>query len=254
MGLSGRLSLLFKGKTNAALDRFEDPREVFDYAYVQQQELLLRVRRGLVEVASSKIQLERQSEKLRNGIPRLEEQAERALTLGREDLARIVLQRKHTTLAELESLESQISEVGEEEARLTEAQQQLAARLDEFRTRRTTLRARYTAAEARVRVTESLGGISGDLAELNLALGRAEEKTERLQARATALDSLIDADALALPLVGGDGVEHELRRLATGQAAEEELAALKARVASEERDGDSGAEEPTHEIEADPEG
>ena len=254
MGLFGRLSLLFKGKTNAALDRFEDPREVFDYAYVQQQELLLRVRRGLVEVASSKVQLERQSERLQNGIPRLEDQAERALELGREDLARIVLQRKHTTLAELDSLKSQISEVGEEEARLTEAQQQLAARLDEFRTRRTTVRARYTAAEARVRVAESLGGISGDLAELNLGLGRAEEKTERLQARATALDSLIDADALSLPVVGGDGVEHELRRLATGQAAEDELAALKARVMVGESEGNSDPEMPTQKPQADLEG
>lgn len=92
---------------------------------VQQQEFLLRVRRGLVEVASSKVQLERQSEKLRTGIPRLEDQAERALSLGRDDLARIVLQRKHTTLAGLESLESHVSEIGEEEARLTEAQQRL---------------------------------------------------------------------------------------------------------------------------------
>lgn len=103
-------------------------------------------------------------------------------------------------------------------------------------------------------MTESLGGISGDLAELNLALGRAEEKTERLQARSTALDSLIDADALAVPLVGGDGVEDELRRLASGQAAEEELATLKARVASGKPEEDSGTGESSHEIEVDLEG
>lgn len=230
MGLLRRISLLFRTKSGAALDRLEDPRQTFDYAYGQQQELLLKVQRGLVEVASSKVLLERQAKKLHAGVPRLEEQADRALSLGREDLARVALQRKQTTLAELEGLETQVAEVGEEEARLSQAQQQLAARIEEFRTRRTVVSARYTAAESRVRVAEALGGISGELAELNLALGRAEEKTERLQARASALDSLIDADALALPATGGDKLERELRQLATGQAAEKELAALKARA------------------------
>jgi phage shock protein A len=221
-----RVSLLFKTKTSATLGRLEDPRQTMDYAYEQQQELLLKVRRGLVDVATSKVQLEQQSTRLRDGIPRLEEQARRALALGREDLARLVLQRKHAALEELDGLERHVAEVGAEEAQLSHAQQQLASRLDEFRTRRTVLAARYTAAQSRVRATEAVGGISGELAELNLALGRAEEKTEQLQARASALDALLDADALSLPLTGGDNVERELRRLAAAKAAEEELAEL----------------------------
>ena len=227
MGLSARILLLGKSKTSAALDRIEDPRETLEYGYQQQQELLVKVRRGLVEVATSKAQLQQQSTRLRERVPQCEIQAERALEAGREDLALAALERKHAALAELESLDQQVVEVGREEERLAAAQQQLATRIDEFRTRRSVLSARYNAAQARVRVSEALGGISGEMAELSLALGRAEEKTERLQARAYALDALIDADLLASPWGEGDPIAGELRQLVSGQAAEAELATLK---------------------------
>ena len=227
MGLWSRFALLFRSKTTAALDRAEDPRETFDYAYVQQQELLRKVRQGLVEVATSKAQLEHQTRKLQEGIPRMEDQARRAVGAGREDLARIALQRRQTAVAELQDLEGQVAEVAQEQEKLAATEQALGLRIEEFKSRRSVMSARYTAAEAQVRVNEALTGVSGELAELGMALGRAEEKTERMQARAAALDALMDPGALSLPLGGGDKVERELREIASGQAIEDQLAALK---------------------------
>jgi phage shock protein A len=86
----------------------------------------------------------------------LEVQARRALAGGREDLARMALQRKQTSLDELDGLERQLAEMEQEEERLTLGQQQLAGRIEEFRTRREAMVARYTAAEAQVRVNEAL--------------------------------------------------------------------------------------------------
>ena len=60
MGLWSRMRLLFRAKASSALDRAEDPRQVLDYAYSQQQQLLVTLRKGLVEVATSKQQLELQ--------------------------------------------------------------------------------------------------------------------------------------------------------------------------------------------------
>lgn len=230
MGLLNRVLLLGKTKTSAALDRIEDPRQVMDFAFAQQQELLVKVKRGLVEVATSKAQLVRQARRLHERIPQCEAQAAQALELGRDDLALGALQRKQVALAELEALETQVAEVGEEEARLAAVQQTLAVRIEEFRSRRNVMSARYTAAGARVRVNEALGGISGEMAELGLALGRAEEKTERLQARASALDSLIDADLLLPAWSDGEPVAAELRRLGATHAAETELIALRLQI------------------------
>ena len=226
MGLWSRIMLLFRTNANAALDRAEDPRLTFDYAYAQQQELLRKVREGLVEVATSKRQLEHQTRKILESIPRLEEQARRAVGVGREDLARTALQRRQTAVTELEDLQKHVTEVAQEESRLTSTEQALSARIEEFRAHRQVMTARYSAAEAQVHVQEALTGVSGELADLGVALGRAEEKVERMQARASALGELVEPGALSLP-VGGDAVERELRRITGDRAIEEQLAAIK---------------------------
>lgn len=111
MSLWSRLSLLLHVKGTAALERAEDPREVLGYADEQQQELLRRVKQGLIEVAISKRQLQQQVATLDARVPRLEDQAKRALAAGREDLARLALERKQRAFTELESLEPQVAEV-----------------------------------------------------------------------------------------------------------------------------------------------
>jgi phage shock protein A len=224
-----RLKLIFSTKASSAMDRAEDPRQVLDYAYTQQQLLLVKLRQGLVEVATSKQQLERQSKKLEARVPQLEDQAKRALGAGRDDLARIALERKRSAVAELEGLSAQIAEVGAEEKRLAAQERSLRLRIEEFRTHRDVVSARYSASEAEVKVKEALSGVSGELAELGMAVGRAEEKADRLQSRAKALDSLVDIGALE-PAGGGHYVENELKRLTSGAEIDDELERLKAEI------------------------
>jgi len=229
MGIWSRLKLIFATRASSAMDRAEDPRQVLDYAYTQQQLLLVKLRQGLVEVATSKQQLERQSKKLEARVPQLEDQARRALGAGRDDLARIALERKRSAAAELEGLSTQIAEVGAEEKRLAGQERSLQVRIEEFRTHRDVVSARYSASEAEVKVKEALSGVSGELAELGMAVGRAEEKADRLQSRAKALDSLVDIGALE-PVGGGDYVENELKRLTSGAEIDDELERLKAEI------------------------
>jgi phage shock protein A len=233
MNIFSRIRIFFSSKTNAALDRIEDPRDTLDYGYERQRELQQKVKQGLIEVVTSRRQLEAQTKKLNACVPQLEEQAQRALASDREDLARMALQRKQTCLAELTRLETQLAEVAKEEHKLTMAEQQFAQRLDTFRTRRNALSAQYIAAEAQVRIHEVLGSVSDESAELGMALERAEEKITRMQARASALDALIENGSLT-PLVGEDTVERELQELAASKAVEDELAALKAKLVAEE--------------------
>ncbi|HIC68516.1 MAG TPA: PspA/IM30 family protein, partial [Candidatus Latescibacteria bacterium] len=230
-----RLLMVFKAKANSALDRVEDPRQMMDYAYEEQKQLLVKTKRGLVEVATSKALLQKQAETLRGKVHKVEDQARRALGAGREDLARIALERKHTITAQIVEMDQQVTEVGEDERRLTETEQQLAMRIEEFKTRRDVVSARYTAAKAQVRINEAFTGVSGEFADLSMALGRAVEKTERMQARAGAIGSLIESGALALPGEGSDRVEQELAKVTVERAIDDDMAALKAEL--EEGDG-----------------
>src|SRR5438477_12805948 len=95
-GVMKRMGMIFRAKANKALERAEDPRETLDYSYEKQLELLQKVKRGIVEVTTSKKRLELQAQKINDDSAKLDDQARRALGAGREDLARVVLQRKAT--------------------------------------------------------------------------------------------------------------------------------------------------------------
>jgi len=229
MGIWSRVRLLLNTEVSSALDQAEDPRQVLDYAYNQQQQLLITLRRGLVDVATSKQQLEHQARRLETRIPQLDDQARRAVEAGRDDLARVALERKRLALSEVEGLTKQIAEVESDKQRLADQERTLQVRVEQFRTHREVVSARYTAAEAEVRLKESLAGVSGELAELSMAVGRAEEKADRLQARARAIDSLVDLGSFP-PIGGGDFVEAELLRITVSKEIDDELAKIKSEV------------------------
>jgi phage shock protein A len=222
-----RIRLILNARASAAVDRAEDADSLLDYAYAQQQEMLCGVRRGLVDVATAKHQLERQASGLREQSRRFDEQARKAVASGREDLARRALAQKHATERQAAALDPQLAEVVEDERRLMSTERELTLRVDEFRQQRQMLKARHAAADAQVRITELLGGVSEEFAELHMAVGRVEERTDRLRARATALDALLESGVLEAP--GGEVrlIERELDRLEIERAVEAELAALR---------------------------
>ena len=229
MGFWERLSLLFKIRTSAELDRMEDPREVMDYAVHEQEAFLQTVRRGLVDVATAKQQLAQQVKASDARIPRLEEQARQAVAAGREDLARMALNRKQTAVYELEGLELQLAELEDEERKLIAAEQQIADRVASFRIHKEASAARYTAAETQVKIGETMSGVSGELGELSLALGRAEERTRQMIARASALDALMAGGSFGLTMLQSeDMIERELRQISATTSVDQELASLKA--------------------------
>ena len=122
MGLVSRFTTVVKSKMNRLLDRAENPQETLDYAYERQLDSLRQVKQGLVEVTTAKRRLEYQAEKVKADIPKVEEQARQAMTLGREDLARISLQRKQAAILELDGLEQQIGGMELEQDKLAQAE------------------------------------------------------------------------------------------------------------------------------------
>jgi phage shock protein A len=88
MGIGRRIAQLYEVKVNALLDRAEDPREALDYSYARQQELLLRIRRAITEVAAARTRAQMQESRLRRTAARLQRQARQAAAAGRDELAR----------------------------------------------------------------------------------------------------------------------------------------------------------------------
>ena len=229
MGVMARMSTVVKAKMNRLLDRAEDPGETLDYAYEKQREMLQNVKRGIVEMVTTKRRLQLQAEKVRSSIVNVENQARQAMAAGREDLARLALQRKQTALIELDGLDEQIAQLEVEQDKLTHAEQRLVAKVDAFRSRKEIIKAQYNAAQAQVRIGSALSGISEEMGDVQLAVERAEDKTENLRAKAGAIDELAESGVLdnQLTIGGSDPLSRELSQLTAEQNVEDELAALR---------------------------
>jgi phage shock protein A len=230
MSLMKRISLIFRSKANKALDRAEDPRETLDYSYQRQIEMLSKVRRGVADVATSRKRVELQVNQLEQQSQKLHDQAQKALSMGREDLAREALTRKSGLTGQISDLKAQQAQLQGEEEKLTLASQRLQAKVEAFRTKKETIKATYTAAEAQTRINEAFSGISEEMGDVGLAVQRAEDKTAQMQARAGAIDELIASGALedASAIGQGDDIARELEAMSKDSDVEAELAALKA--------------------------
>src|SRR5436305_4088614 len=227
MGMGRRLALIFKAKANKVLDKHEDPRETLDYSYEKQLELLTKVRRGVADVATSRKRLELQMQQLQASADKLQSQAQQAVQAGRDDLAREALTRRAAVNQQIADLSTQHAQLQGEEEKLTTASQRLQAKVDSFRTRKETIKATYTAAEAQTKIGEAMSGISEEMGGVGLAMQRAEDKTQQMQARAGAVDELIASGALddaSQPLGHRDDIQAELDRVGAGNEVELELA------------------------------
>jgi phage shock protein A len=231
MSIGRRIATLFRVKANKALDRAEDPREMLDYSYEQQLEMVQKVRRGLADVATSRKRVGLQVSQLELSAGKLQDQAQRALAAGREDLARAALIRRAAAASQISDLQGQQASLQAEEDKLTLATQRLQAKVDAFRTRKETIKAAYTAAEAQTNIGEAVSGISEEMGDIGMAMQRAQDKTEQMQARAGALDELLASGVLPdATRPGRDDVQSQLDALAPGHDVDGELARMKAQL------------------------
>jgi phage shock protein A len=234
-GLGGRFSTVIKAKISRMLDRAEDPSETLDYGYQKQVELLQNVKKGIADVVTSKKRLQMQSTKLEQQVVKLDTQARQALSQGREDLARAALERKTVAQTELQSLDQQVKELETQQEQLTENEKRLRTKIEAFRTKKEVIKAQYSAAEAQVKISEAAHGVGEQMADVGLAIQRAEDKTEQMKARASAVEELEAAgtfEDITQLGPGQDDIDRELAQLGAGAQVEDELAKMKAELGS----------------------
>jgi phage shock protein A len=232
MTLFQRAHDIVAAKANKALDAAEKPDEMLDLSYEQMLDQITKVRRALVDIAASRKQIELQEQQLQHTLDHLNDQAKAALSQGNESLAREALSRKAAAQQQIDGMEPQRQQLTEQEQKLEQTLSALQQRVNNFRSQKEVLKAQYTAAQAMTSVNESATGISGTFGDAGAELQRAQDKISTMQARAGAMDELLQSGVLED--VGGstDDIQKELDE--AGQAAEvdKELAALKAQIGS----------------------
>src|SRR6266849_6515963 len=232
-GLISRASLIVKAKFSKLLNRAENPTETLDYSYEQMQTQLQNVKRGVADVVTAKKRLEIQTQKVEQNVVKLETQARQALAANREDLARQALEKKAAAQLQLQGLDEQVKQLQTQQDNLVAGQQTLETRIEGFRSQKEVLKAQYSAAEAQVKIGEAATGIGRGMQDTGLAIQRAKEKTEELQARASAIDELTSTGALE-DFTAGDQtqLDRELAQISTTGQVDSDVEELLQSVAA----------------------
>jgi phage shock protein A len=232
MSLFQRAHDIVSAKANKALDAAERPDEMLDYSYEQMLDQITQVRRALVDIAASRKQIELQEQQLQHSVDHLNDQARAALSQGKEDLAREALNRKAAAQQQVASLDSQRQELTGHEQKMEQTLSALQTRVNSFRSQKEVMKAQYTAAQAETSVNESAAGISTTFGDAGSELQRAQDKIANMQARAGAMDELLQSGVLED--VGGstDDIQKELDEAGQSAQVDKELAALKAEIGS----------------------
>ncbi len=198
-GIANSLVKTLKGGLKALFAPAEDPRRAFDCSLDRQRQLLAKVQQALQDIGRAKSRLAAKAGELQSQIPQLKEQSRHSFKDGREDLARLALRRAEIAAAELQTMQQQLRIIDQDERQLSLIERQLSAYLETFYARQEYLLARYSAAEAQVQICEALTGVSGELAQLGRVLELAEGESERMFARAAAIERLIENGLLEMP-------------------------------------------------------
>lgn len=227
MSIFGRVADLFQAKTHKLLSDLEDPNETLDLSYEKMIVGLQDTKRHLADVVAQQQSLHRQIGKVDAEVAEAEGDARLAVGAGRDDLARAALVHKQDALQKRKVLDDALAAITPQVQKLVAYERKLADRIEMFRTEKEVMKTTYTAAQAQVRVTESLTGLGGHLGGTSDALRRANAKVENMRDKADAMGGLLEAGVLTDQFDDRSSTKRELDALKATSAVDDELAKLK---------------------------
>ncbi len=222
MSLGARLTALFHGNRGD-----DDPRAALDASYESQSALLQTGRRGVADVATARRRVEVQLRSLQHHADQLHTEAQAAMDAGDEPGARDALVRRSALTAQAAELEPQLTRLTEQEGRLTVQVQRLEAKVEAFRSQKETIKASYSAAEAQTKIGEAYAGISEELGDVGLAVERARDRTEQMQAHADAVEELLQVGGAVPGESQGEAAQRQIAAMAATNDVEGELARMR---------------------------
>lgn len=218
MGIFSRLTDIVNSNINAMLDRAEDPEKIIRLIIQEMEDTLVEVRSSAVRSIAEKREIERRIEGLRREQAEWQRRAELALTKRREDLAKGALAAKARVAEALDATERQLAQLAAALDKQNEDIAKLQAKLSDAKLREQAMVARHKTAANRLKVRATL--YDERIIDAFARFEQIERTLDVMEGRVEAFD-----------LGRRKGLAEELAGLETEAGIDEELAALKARLA-----------------------
>ena len=218
MGIFSRISDIFKSNVNDALDKSEDPEKMLKQMIIEMEESVNKATLAVANSIANEKSLERKLEKARLEMNDWEHKAVQALQANREDLARAALEKKNIAVKNVADLEPIYQTAKVTADKMRQQLNSLKAKLDEARSRQSTLIARSQAAKAQKQIAQSFSGVGSDAFS---KFDKYEGKIEQLESQAEAFETLAGENTK---------LEDEFKMLNTSASVDGDLLALKAKM------------------------
>ena len=219
MGLFTRFTDIINANINSMLDKAEDPEKMIKLIIQEMEETLVEVRSSAAKNIAEKKTILRQIRTTETSIRNWQQKAELAIQKNREDLAKMALKEKQKCVPVLAELQDDLEQFDEFLSKIQEDGDRLQQKLSEAKRKQESYALRQQSAEVRLKVREK-----STVHNIDEAISRFEQyqqKVDRVEAQIEAYDMTKNKD-----------LESEFRNLEAESNIENELAALKNKVAN----------------------
>jgi phage shock protein A len=217
-GLLNRIWQVIRANVTHLVGQAEDPEKVLEQAVLDMQEDLIQLRQAVAQAIATQKRTERQFAQAQSQAEEWYKRAQLALEKEQESLAREALSRRQTYLDTAKMMQSQLTQQTGVVDQLKKNLLVLESKLTEAKTKKDMYIARARSAKASQNLQELMGRMgSGGAAS---AFERMEEKVLQLEAQASAATDLT-----------ADSLDRQFAALESTGNLEDELAALKAKLA-----------------------
>ena len=221
MGIFSRLSDIINSNLTAILDKAEDPEKMMRLMIQEMEETLVEVRADAARIIADRKEAQRTLSRLEEASQEWQRKAELAIIKDREDLAK-------GALLENAKLEDTANFLAADVANLSFALDKheedivkLEAKLREAKAKQKTVQARANTAQSQIKVRHQIS---------DQRIDQAFSRYELMEKRMDSLEGSVES----FDLGKGKSLAEEIAELEAESAIEDELAALKARVAGRE--------------------
>lgn len=220
MGIFSRLTDIINSNISDVLDRAEDPKKMVRMVIQEMEDTLVEVRTSAAKTIADRKDIERQIRRMETAQRSWAEKAELALRKGREDLAKGALVEKAQVADMIGVMTEELELLSDGLERHEEDIQKLEAKLTEAKAKQQTLLARQENADSRLKVRKQV---------FSSKMDDAFARFERLERRVDMTEGKVESYDLSSQQ--GKTLDQELSDLAAEDAVEEELEALKRKIA-----------------------
>jgi phage shock protein A len=230
MSILDRIGTIIRANINDLLDGAEDPEKMLDQFIRDMESGIRDAREEVVEAMANEKRTAARVEQLEREAQEWESKAETALRAGDEELARAALVKSEELARQAEAARQSWEGQKEQVAALRDQLKALEDKLENTKQRRDALLAKYQLTRAEAKVDTSAAGLS----KVDKALAEFERMEEEILAEADKAEARAELAAASLD---AETRLAEYEKMEAEQRIEERLAALKARLASEEDAG-----------------